>query len=76
MKAKIGLYEIEHSEGFNTLDEAVKFVLDIYPELDKETVKKNVKSLVNANKSKNSTTANKESKVGDTEVVDSSVKRK
>lgn len=60
MRAKIGLYEIEHSEGFKTIDEAVKFVLDIYPELDKETVKKNVKSLVNANKSNNTSPKAKE----------------
>lgn len=55
MKAKIGLYEIDHAEGFKTIDEAVKFVLGIYPELDKELVRKNVKSLVNGNQSKNTT---------------------
>ena len=45
MRVLIGKYDIGFPDTVNSENEAVDFVLNIYPELDKETVKKAVKQV-------------------------------
>ncbi|WP_407501377.1 hypothetical protein [Elizabethkingia anophelis] len=46
MHVKIGAYEVNTSEVFTSVDEAVKYVLDRHPNLEVDLVKKKVEPFI------------------------------
>ncbi|MDV3749306.1 hypothetical protein CMU21_15850 [Elizabethkingia anophelis] len=65
MHVKIGAYEINTSEVFTSIDEAVKHVLDRHPNLEVDLVKSKVKPFIKSDANQ-SGDISKEDRPGDT----------
>ncbi|MVW93645.1 hypothetical protein FCL53_16915 [Elizabethkingia meningoseptica] len=66
MHVKIGAYEINTSEVFTSIDEAVKYVLDRHPNLEVDLVKSKVKPFIKPSNVDQSGDISKEDRPGDT----------
>ncbi|MDV4070294.1 hypothetical protein CMT45_01015 [Elizabethkingia anophelis] len=65
MHVKIGAYEVNTSEVFTSVDEAVKYVLDRHPNLEVDLVKNKVEPFIKSDANQ-SGDISKEDRPGDT----------
>jgi hypothetical protein len=49
MTYKVGRYSIAPPKPFKTMDQAVQYIQEIYPELDKETIEKHITPSIKEN---------------------------